>query len=345
MELKELNKTYLPLLILCLVLVLGVLIMQTPFESTGYASYGVNPIGDAGNFLSRTVKLPNTDGEVPIWGIILTFIMIFCVTFVIAVKLHFFKDREHRNAAIVFSLAASLIAVMATNIVSWTLWLSATMLFIVLAGAFLLFGWQFYAAGRKTITEDRTEMTKLEQERYSAETELEKTRVDRPIELNKKEVELIQSESALAEEQRKANMLRDQGQALNTLRPSIFRKDRAKMNSIINYITSLNVNQANLVNRITNILIKAEKTAKALPKDKRDTTLSLIKQIRSLEKQYLAKSSELMNDVDDIKTSIKSNNFEEASESLNKAQQKQMELEKLEQQIQQKIKFISRLTK
>src|SRR3989338_3926668 len=99
----------------------------------------IDPLEVAGDFLSTPIGA-GAD-SVPLWGMVLTFAMVFSILFILVKTVHLFKNDENRGPAIIFTLAASLLTVFAT-----------TLVYFVVIVAIILIGWAGYLGAHTSIS-------------------------------------------------------------------------------------------------------------------------------------------------------------------------------------------------
>jgi hypothetical protein len=275
-------------------------------EITGYLVVS-NPFKDLGNFLNTNISI---GGEsLPLWGVILTFALLFSVIFVLAKKIHLFKDEESKGPAIVFSLAVSLLTVFFTPISGVVIYLASFLGYFIIIIALLLLGWAGYLGLHKSVSSGVGEINEIAAERYKSKQTSKEAKGA-----------YFKTVSAYETAKQERNILKD-------LKDKVYNKDTKAIRNLLILFDNLTNKQSSIndqVNRILNRISSHE-----VPRGNKQRIDTLVKEIRNLEKGFESKVKEIRNAVEQVKAAIKTNEFATAASNINKALNLEQELESI----------------
>src|SRR3989338_2674023 len=281
----------------------------------------IDPLEVAGDFLSTPIGA-GAD-SVPLWGMVLTFAMVFSILFILVKTVHLFKNDENRGPAIIFTLAASLLTVFATNIASLIYYFATTLVYFVVIVAIILIGWAGYLGAHTSISSGIGYISDFATNRYESGKAAKEAR------------------TAYFQTATNYDTAKKERGVLKSLKDKVYKKDK---NATENLLTIFD----NLVNRQLSVNQSVNRTLdrisrQGVPKGKKKQVDKLVNNIQTLKSDFESKVKEIRAGVEKVKSFIKANDFASAENSINNALNQEQDLERMSKQIAQKELEINRL--
>src|SRR3989344_5225541 len=250
----------------------------------------IDPLEVAGDFLSTPIGA-GAD-SVPLWGM-------------------------------VFTLAASLLTVFATNIASLIYYFATTLVYFVVIVAIILIGWAGYLGAHTSISSGIGYISDFATNRYESGKAAKEAR------------------TAYFQTATNYDTAKKERGVLKSLKDKVYKKDK---NATENLLTIFD----NLVNRQLSVNQSVNRTLdrisrQGVPKGKKKQVDKLVKDIQTLESDFESKVKEIRAGVEKVKSFIKANDFASAENSINNALNQEQDLERMSKQIAQKELEINRL--